>query len=92
MYIPSPAINMYTSVNKTFTADKLNAARSYLTLLTVDIYTIDALKHSSPVWAITMDWTGRETHVAVIALHMCLYFCVAKTDVMRVFVYHSVVF
>ena len=34
MYIiPSPAINIDTSVNTAFTADKLNVAKSYVDLL-----------------------------------------------------------
>ena len=41
IYIPSPGINIDTSVNVALMADKLNAAKSY-----VDMYTINAPKHS----------------------------------------------
>jgi hypothetical protein len=47
--IPSPAINIDTSVNAALTADKLNAVKSLLTLLTVDMYTINTPKHSTLV-------------------------------------------
>ena len=50
-----------------------------LTLLTVDMYTINVTKHSSPVWAVTMEWTDKENRIAVIALHKCSsYFWVTK--------------
>ena len=43
-----------------------------LTLLTVDMYTINPPKHSSLVWAIMMDWTKR-------TVLLSLYFWVTKT-------------
>ena len=42
-----------------------------LILLTVDIYTINAQKHSSLVWAVTMEWIDEENGIAAIALHKC---------------------
>ena len=43
-YVYSSAIDIDTSVNTAFTADKLNIAKSY-----VDMYTINMPKHSSLV-------------------------------------------
>ena len=40
--LPSPAINIDASVNAAFTIDKLNAAKSY-----VDMHTINMTKHST---------------------------------------------
>ena len=45
--MPSLAINIDTSVNAAFTADKLNAAKSYVDILTVHMSTINVPKHSS---------------------------------------------
>ena len=46
VYIPTPDTNI---VNVAFMADQLNSVKSTLTLLTVDMYTINAPKHSSLV-------------------------------------------
>jgi hypothetical protein len=39
--------------------------------LTVDMYTKNAPKQSSPVSAVTMEWTDKENCIAVTALHKC---------------------
>jgi hypothetical protein len=43
-YLPNPSINIDASVNVAFTADKVNALKSY-----VDIYTTNAPKNYSLV-------------------------------------------
>ena len=42
-----------------------------LTLLIVDMYTVNVPKRSSLVSAIMMEWTDNENCIAVIVLHKC---------------------
>jgi hypothetical protein len=44
IHVPSPAINIDSSVNPAFMTDKLNEAKTY-----VDMYTINTPKYSSLV-------------------------------------------
>ena len=69
-----------------------------LTLVIVDMYTINMPKHFSIVWAITMEGTNKKNHIAVINLHKCgieraRIFELLKPlnmSIMNVFVNHTV--
>jgi hypothetical protein len=67
-----------------------------LTLLTFDMYTINAPKHSSLDCAVTMEWTDKKNRVAVIALHKCkierarIFELLKLLNIMSVFVYCTV--
>ena len=67
--MPSPAINIDTCVNAAFTADDLNAAKRYVDITEVDMYSINEAKHSSLVRAVTMERTEKGNRIAVIAFH-----------------------
>ena len=69
-----------------------------MTLLPVDMYTINASKHSRIVWAVMMEWTDEENRVAVIALHKCrikrthIFVLLKLLNIKRVFVCRTVKF